>query len=360
MARVLFILKFRDYDYCGGSSYGDGLSSGLYNSARFVVEMLNSSPGVVARLVQVRDNNDIDREVTAYRPTHAIIEGLWVVPEKFNVLIPLHPTVQWIVRIHSEIPFLAMEGVAMDWIARYSMIGQKLKIACNSARCYRDIKTYIHDLRESVLDETQPPYRMIPCFDSVLLLPNYYPRRRPWWRMHGSQDLKIGCFGAIRPLKNQLIQALAAIAFADRIGKKLRFYMTSRDCEQGGEQVLKNLRALFAHTGHELVLRPWLPHDEFLGLVDRMDLGMQVSLSESFNIVAADMVSAGLPVVVSPEVAWTSRLAQVSPVETSSIIQGMARAMDPLLGPFISWENRRGLEKFSRASRRLWLEYLEK
>ena len=360
MARVLFILKFRDYDYQCGSSYGDGLSSGLFNSARLVVEMLLAA-GIDALLVQVHDNNDIDREVFQYKPTHVIIEGLWVVPEKFEILTRLHPTVQWIVRIHSEIPFLAMEGVAMDWIARYVHIAG-VTVACNSRRCHRDIGDYLWDVTRAWTRHWElgalPADSHKQIRDHVPLLPNYYPRRRPWWRPRDADDLRIGCFGAIRPLKNQLMQAIAAVTLAESVGKKLRFYMTSRDCEQGGDQVLKNIRSLFRHTRHELVLRPWLPHEDFLGLIDTMDLGMQVSLSESFNIVSADMVSAGLPVVVSSEVAWACPLAQVSPVDSSSIIAGMVRVMDPLLGAIIGFENRRRLEKFSRDSRRRWLEYL--
>ena len=34
----------------------------------------------------VVDNNGIDKEITEYKPTHVFIEGLWVVPEKFDVL----------------------------------------------------------------------------------------------------------------------------------------------------------------------------------------------------------------------------------------------------------------------------------
>ena len=42
----------------------------------------------------------------------------WLV-SKFEVLQKLHPNVKWIVRLHSEIPFIANEGIAMDWIYEY-------------------------------------------------------------------------------------------------------------------------------------------------------------------------------------------------------------------------------------------------
>lgn len=356
MARVLFILKFRDYDY--GCSYGDGLSSGLFNSARLVVDMLNAN-GVAAKLVQVTDNNDIDREVHAYKPTHAIIEGLWVVPEKFKELIPLHPRVQWIVRIHSEIPFLAMEGVAMDWIARYDEFGGNVRVACNSERAQQAINGYIHEIDRKCLGASGISIgrRRYP---NTLLLPNYYPYRRPWWKPYPNPELlRIGCFGAIRPMKNQLIQAMAAIEFAEARGKKLRFYMTHRDSEQGGDQVLKNIRALFAHTGHELVLRRWMPHEDFLGIMDMLDAGMQVSLSETFCIVAADMVSAGVPVVVSPEVRWASGGAKAEPTSLPAIVEKLKFVTSPIFREWVSFQNRAGLAEYSHRSKHIWLRALD-
>jgi hypothetical protein len=85
MPRVLFICKQRPASY--GASYG------LLNSCRFLCNALHKM-GVEAKLVEVLDNNSIDREVSQYKPTHVFIEALWVVPEKFDVLIPLHPHVK--------------------------------------------------------------------------------------------------------------------------------------------------------------------------------------------------------------------------------------------------------------------------
>ena len=109
--KILFILKKRNESwgcYGNGSAQG-GYPSGLLNSATFVKDMLNDL-GFVAELVEVVDNDCIDREVTKARPDIVIIEALWVVPPKFSVLAKLHPKVKWVIRNHSEIPFLSMEG----------------------------------------------------------------------------------------------------------------------------------------------------------------------------------------------------------------------------------------------------------
>ena len=113
--KILFILKRRE-DYNGIIHSHVGLSTGLFNSASFMNDMLNDA-GVESKLVVVEDNNRIDSEVYKYKPTHVIIEALWVVPSKFAILADLHPTVKWIVRLHSELPFLANEGIALDIFA---------------------------------------------------------------------------------------------------------------------------------------------------------------------------------------------------------------------------------------------------
>ena len=113
--KLLFICKQK---HIYSNTANAPIASGLYNSAQFVVNMLNHN-GVQAKLVHVVDNNCIDREVTLYNPTHVIIEALWVAPEKFKVLTKLHPKVKWVIRLHNEIPFLANEGIAMDWIYKY-------------------------------------------------------------------------------------------------------------------------------------------------------------------------------------------------------------------------------------------------
>ena len=97
MSRVLFILKRRE-DFDAVTHSHIGLSTGLYNSAKFMDDMLTSN-SITSNLEVAIDNNCIDRLVTKHKPTHVIIEALWVVPTKFSVLCKLHPDVTWIIRI---------------------------------------------------------------------------------------------------------------------------------------------------------------------------------------------------------------------------------------------------------------------
>lgn len=331
--RILFILKARDASNTYG--YSSGLSTGLLNSASFVQEMLNSN-GFDTKLVVVTDNNDIDREVTAYRPTHVIIEALWVVPQKFKILKKLHPTVKWIVRLHSEAPFLANEGIAIDWINRY--VANGVTVAVNSKRFQKD-------LRQTLWWE----YRK-----NVIYLPNYYPTGH-MRTVHSERKvslIKIGCFGAIRPLKNHLAQAMAAIQFANDIDVRLQFHVNVARLEMKGDNALKNLEALFLHsTGHRLIKHGWLDHPEFLDVVGVMDLCMQVSFSESFNIVAADCISSGVPTVMSKEIPW-AKSGTAHPTDVDGMVKALKGAWScRRLNVFI---NQNALSAYSRRSERVW------
>ena len=138
--RILFILKRRE-DFNPVKHSPLGLSTGLFNSASFMDDMLKNL-GIESALEVAIDNNCIDRLVTKHKPTHVIIEALWVVPSKFAILTKLHPNVKWIVRLHSEMPFMAGEGMAMDWIGDYVTYPQ-LIIGVNAPRMLDEVQTYL-------------------------------------------------------------------------------------------------------------------------------------------------------------------------------------------------------------------------
>jgi hypothetical protein len=293
MPFTLFIVK-KFYDYDGYSL----ASSGLLCSASFVVDMLLSE-GHKAKLVTAIDGNSVDSLVTQNKPDRVVIEALWVTPTKLAELQKLHPSVKWTVRLHSEIPFLSNEGIAVEWIAAY--LKQGVEVAFNS-------------------DQTQKDFSVL---GPSTYLPNYYPLRKHRPSKPRMNCLDIGCFGAIRPLKNQLIQAVAAVKFAKAKGKKLFFHMNNSRVEQFGQSNLKNIQALMAATGQVLVLHPWADHNDFLELLADMDICLQVSLSESFNITAADAVSMGVPLVGSEAIPWLPKRSQADVDSAESIYDTM-------------------------------------
>jgi glycosyltransferase involved in cell wall biosynthesis len=332
--RALFILKnSHDYSRHHHHHYSHR-ASGLKNSAIFVSDMLNDN-GIPSKVVVVTDNNDIDREVARFKPTHVFVEALWVVPVKFDELKRLHPGVKWVVRIHSQIPFLAEEGVAVDWIREYIVRG--VTVAPNSEEAVRDLL-------------------VVPgTFPGVIYLPNYYPVdgfREP--KCFTGPNLNVGCLGAIRPFKNHLMQAIAAIGYADRHNLTLNFFVNTR--EEGGHWILGNLRTLFAPGPHKLKGMPWLEHAEFLAFLrDTIDLSMSVSFTETFSIVAADATASGVPIVASDQVPWASNNTHASPTNEDSIHRAIHRVLH---APHVTEANQLGLAGYSAVARKIWVEYL--
>lgn len=358
MAKIQFILKHRETYYSGEDDYSCGyglLHSGLFNSARFVREMLESI-GYDTDLVHVLDNNCIDKEVTRFKPDIVIIEAYWVVPEKFDVLVKLHPNVKWVIRNHSRLPFLANEGIAMDWSIKYAA-HKNVFVSSNADNTNEEMRVIIAnaypDMPIEELDYKCP------------YLPNYYPIDDVYEKINrcdrkNKEVLDIGCFGAVRPLKNQLIQAVAAIKFANRMGKQLRFHINSTRMENKGDQVLKNLRLLFAALPHELVEHDWVPHSEFLDIIASMDIGMQVSYTETFNIVTADMVSRCVPVVVSNEVEWISSIFHADPNSSDDIANVLEKAWYyGFMTQYFDF-NKIKLKDYDRKSKHVWVHEIER
>jgi len=304
--RLLFIVKQR-YNYGSPTK-----SYGLYNSCDFVARAL-SKKGIESKVVQVIDNNYIDAEVSKFKPTICFIEALWVVPSKIKELAALHPNVEWVIRLHSMIPFLSNEGMAFEWMNDYIELrkeGIKISLSCNNPKLFQHLK---------------------PLYKYVSYTPNVYlPNEKEAtfsFDYSAENTINIGCFGALRPLKNTVQQAILAIVFADSIEKNLNFHVNVSEHENlVATPILKNLRELFSKTKHNLVEHPWYEHQDFLQLVKAMNFGMQISFSETFNITAADFVYSEVPIVVSNEIKFVTDHCRSDVHDDKKILEAMKDA----------------------------------
>jgi hypothetical protein len=333
--RVLFITCDRVKDRYG-------ITSGLYNSATFVANFLKDS-GYDSKLTAVTDSNSIDKVVTEFNPDVVIIEALWVPPAKLNELLKIyrHRNRKWIVRIHSKAPFLANEGLATRWISQYTSIkSDKLIIAPNTEELTEQLSAAFPE-------------------GNFTFLPNiYHPGEfTPKEYVKNEHIINIGSFGAIRPMKNTYQQALAAIEFCERKGKRLRFHINSSRLEQSGDNVLKNLVALFEHSPHSLIQHGWMTHKEFLRVASTMDLGMQVSFSESFNIVTADFVTANVPIIASDDIEWMPYLLKITPTSHRGMIGRLNFAYN--FRKISQWLQKRSLKIYNINAKEVWLTELK-
>jgi hypothetical protein len=339
-SKVLFICKERS-NY-GSHGYGYG-SVGLINSAIFITNYLNEI-GIESKVEVAVDANSIDREVFNYKPTHVIIEALWITPEKIEELIKIkrYSKITWIIRMHSKVSFIAMEGIAFEWIVGYADLMRKYN---NLFICVNSLE-FVEDLRKIL-------------FIKSIYLPNiYYPKDSVATLSKRTKDhFDVASFGAIRPFKNQLIQAVASIEYGEETGQTIHFHINADRQEQAGDNVYKNLKSLFAGTRHQLIEHPWLNHHDFIKLVVQMDIGLQVSLSETFDIVAADFIANGIPLVGSKDITWMPKMFRADPNSSEDILDKMRLIIDTqifglfkLNGIYLDWYNRK--------AKKVWRDYL--
>lgn len=343
MIKILFITKFREISVWDGSDYSiQKYNSGVFLSSQFIVDGLNKHSNIEAVLEKAIDNNCIDRLVTEHKPDIVILEAFWVVPEKFDELLPLHPNVKWVIRNHSAMPFIAEEGIIMDWSLRYTDY-DNVYIGLNNFRTFIEFSHLLED--ES----------------KALFLPNYYPveliknkTRNLRFKFKHDGELHVGCFGALRPLKNNLTQAYSAIRVAKDLNRKLYFHINCNRADSDKSPILKNLISLFDKVKDvELVIHEWMSHEDFYNLCGTMDIGLQVSFSETFNIVAADFVANDVPLVGSDEISFISKYFKADMNDTVDIIKKMKKALQTNCLTFIT-DNGKMLKKQSLSNLNQW------
>ena len=335
--KVLFVLKKKN-------AYGNPTSApyGLKTSCYLVSECLK--PYANCKIVEVIDGNSINKEIYDFRPDFVIIEAIWCPPYKIRELIRLYPKTQFSIRLHSKFPFLAQEKLALEWMNEYRDFINKydnLSISANN-------EDFIYQINNTL------NY-------AVELLPNCYPiddsikqDKRPV-----GEILDIGCFGALRILKNQLQQAICAIYQADQMKKNLRFHINdSSTLEKEGRPILNNLTNLFKGLKHELIIHTWQDHDSFIDLIKSMDIGMQVSFSESYDIIAADFCSNGIPIIGSKEIEFLSSSYQADPNDFYGIVNKLRFAIsNKWLG--LHRVNELRLRNNTKRAVKIWLKYLD-
>ena len=138
-------------------------------------------------------------------------------------------------------------------------------------------------------------------------LPNLYflegPPDHPRPPFHGGL-VRVGAFGATRPLKNLMSAAGAALTISRFFGGDLELWINSgRD--EGAGCIVRAIEEMFRITRHaHLVKAGWASWHDHRKTVARMNLLINCSYTESFNMVTADGIAEGIPSVVSDAICW--------------------------------------------------------
>jgi hypothetical protein len=335
MERILFVLKERFYSY-SKTSYG------LINSASHLAEALEHK-GHKCKVVTVIDSNFIDKEIHSFKPTMVVLEALWVPTYKLKELIEIrrYKEIKWVVRIHSDMSFLSCESQALKLVNEYIRLDKhNLTISLNS-------KKFIQPLSEALNHK-------------FTYLPNIISIKKPEYDfLEEKNHIDMGCFGATRLLKNQCFQALCAIKAADQLGKILHFHITP-NLDQGSDPILDNLKEIFRESKHVLVIHDWLPNHEFQELVRRMDIGLQISYTESFNIVSADFINNNRLIVGSEAIDWLPNILKASTTDYEQATNKIVSIYKRRNSEWLRETSRLCLRTHNKEAKEEWEEFLKK
>jgi hypothetical protein len=273
-------------------------------------------------------------------PTHVLIEAPWFLPENISLLMAEFQSTHFVVRCHSQIAFLQADQGAIARVRDYMHLEEgrlNFSLAANNSRL-SDFVTRVYK-------------------GHCLYLPNLYDYELPHHDLaHEQRDriLRVGSFGALRVLKNHLTSAAASLLLAESLGRHLEFHISTvldEDCE-----LLSGLRNLLGGmVWARLVEHPWQPWSYFRRVIASMDVCMQLSFTESFNISTADAAAEGIATVTSTAVAWVPPTWKADSDDAQAAADVGARI---LANPNAANEGREALATFVRDGIRIWKDYL--
>jgi hypothetical protein len=193
---------------------------------------------------------------------------------------------------------------------------------------------------------------------NTLLLPNlYYTERAKQAEWHPpAKLLKIGSFGAIRLLKNHISSAAASLMIASTYKKDLQFYISVSRVENG-KGVIDAIRNMFSSVNYaKLIEIPWSDWSDFTRIIENLDLHMQMSFTETFNLTTADACSVSVPTVSSDAIEWIPQSYIANADDPQSIAQtGWTLINNPQAGR----QGLAALQNYNSTSIDKWVKWLD-
>lgn len=339
---VLFYRDFKSY----GDDYG---SEGGYCHRGLGINALQTAKVLrkhhvrcdvlpVWSAAQVRDG------LRQFNPTHALIEAFWLKTDEMVQLLSEFPHVHFMVRSHSQIGFLQVEAGSVKTM-RDLLAMQEMQLNLSVASNTRRLQEFLHHTYQS----------------KVLYLPNLYDLERVERKRdnsHEHRQLRIGSFGALRLLKNHTTAAAAALMMAERRGSDLEFYInTGRKENAQASSVAATIHNMFDGLRWAKVVEvPWEEWARFRHTVHHMDLCIQVSFTETFNICVADAIAEGVPSVVGSAIEWAPHGWHANTDDAGDVAR---------VGSHLLWdthgakEGLQHLERYCKDGVHEWLHYLD-
>ena len=301
--------------------------------------------GVTADVWAITGSQSLGQQLKAAQAaapaSHVVVSAPWIPTAELEQLAAEHPETKFAVNCHSNLGFLQADPGAMR-LVREGLNLQRctwnFQVAANSERLanwvadtYGGHCTYLPNLYH--LDQTAGQQRTL----------------------FSGGTLRIGAFGATRPLKNFMTAAGAALEIASRMRVDLEFWMSSGRNEGAGPLVNAIQQMTLGLPHVRVVENGWQTWPQFRQTVRHMHLLLQPSYTETFNVVTADGVAEGVPSVVSHAIEWAPEgwKAQVDDVhQIAGIGQKLLRDRRAVR------QGLKALRSYNQRAMRAWKEFL--
>lgn len=328
---------------------------GLGVSALNISQVLRQA-GVWVDVVPILSVADLEQTITqtdalaarrAEIPlSHVVVSAPWISTTDWQRLIAKYPHIDFAVISHSNVAFLHADpqgtrllreamGLQLAW-HNFTVAANSLKFACWAFRAYGTEFTYLPNLYN--LEHTR----------------SRNLRGRP---AYSGGILRIGCFGAMRVLKNHMTAAAAALEIHNRLGVDTEFWINGGRNEGIGISGILNAMDQMTQgiKGFTMKVTNWESWPQFHATVRNMNLLLQPSFTESYNMCSADGVAEGVPSVTSEAIEWVPESWKANSDDALDIANhGIALLSDPA-APGEGWN---ALERQNQVGISSWLRWL--
>ncbi len=316
---------------------------GLGVAALNTAKVLRRS-GIQAAVWPILSAADLAARLEEKQAGHVIISAPWIPAHELQALANRFSETQFTVNCHSNVGFLQADRNGTK-LLRETI---ELELGTHNIHVAGNTRRFCEWVRAAW---------GAPC----AYLPNLYYVERDSARRHipfRGGSLRIGAFGATRPLKNLMSAAAAALQIARELRAPLAFWISAGRAEGGGETVLASIGEMFSGLPHaKIVLNGWQSWPKFRQTIAHMHLLLQPSYTESFNMVTADGVAEGVPSVVSPAIDWAPADWKAEPDNVGDIARVGRRL---LLDPYAAEDGLRALEAYVCEGLRAYRAYLSR
>lgn len=290
--RVAFI--FKNFSrLVGNHPYVIGLGIAVFNNYQTLVKN-----GIQSEIWSAVEPQDIEAQLEQAQslPDFIIISAFWIPTETLVKLCCKYKNTKFVVVSHSNLSFIYADRSAFKLLKEGITLQKSVNnffIAGNSQKfaSWASITFGVHI-------PFLPNLYNLDGMNEIGLFDSYESK----WQDRGV--IKISNFGASRILKGNLTACGAAIEIGRRLDMPVEFWLSGGRVD-GGQSIIHAIDQLTANLSDFKVKRnEWMPWEQFRKFSGTMDLNLQMSLSESFNMVLADSLYEGIPAIASEAIEW--------------------------------------------------------